>query len=210
MAKTPDSGKPNRRQAAKQASREALIDAAMALFPSAGLDVSLDELCAHAGYTRGAFYVHFRNRDELLLEVMTRVGQQMMDTLLGSRDQDSPEDLAGVAARFIPALYNGDYPLTRHGGMRPYQLLDACARSEPIHQRYLALAQESIERLAQNVRASQSKGQVRDDLDADQLSALIVGLVIGIHTMYDLNFPIDFNAGMLTFLKLFTRIDATS
>ena len=157
MAKTPDNGKPNRRQAAKQASREALIEAAMDLFPSAGLDVSLDDLCAHAGYTRGAFYVHFKNRDELLLEVMTRVGQQMMDTLLGTRDQDSPEDLAGVATRFIPALYNGDYPLTRHGGMRPYQLLDACARSEAIHQRYLALAQESIERLAQNVRASQAK-----------------------------------------------------
>ena len=128
------------RAEAKQASREALIESAMVLFPERGLDVSLDDLCAHAGYTRGAFYVHFKNRDELTLEVMTRVGQRMMDTLLGETEDARREDLFAVAARFIPALFNGDYPLTRHGGMRPFQLLDACARSESIHQRYLALA----------------------------------------------------------------------
>ena len=193
------------RAEAKQASREALIESAMTLFPEKGLDVSLDELCAHAGYTRGAFYVHFSNRDELTLEVMTRVGQRMMDTLLGSAGEDRREDLFTVAARFVPALFNGDYPLTRHGGMRPFQLLDACARSEEIHRRYLALAQESIDRLAINVRESQQKGQIREDLDARMLSTLIVALVIGIHTMYDLDFPVDFQAGLSTFMTLFTR-----
>ena len=192
------------RAEAKQASREALIESAMILFPEKGLDVSLDELCAHAGYTRGAFYVHFNNRDELTLEVMTRVGQRMMDTLLGSSGEHRREDLFAVAARFVPALFNGDYPLTRHGGMRPYQLLDACARSEDIHQRYLALAQESIDRLAMNVTESQRKGQIRDDLDAQMLSSLIVALVIGIHTMYDLDFPVDFQAGLSTFMALFS------
>ena len=193
------------RAQAKQASREALIESAMALFPQKGLDVSLDELCAHAGYTRGAFYVHFSDRDELTLEVMTRVGQRMMDTLLGNSGEGGREDLFAVAARFVPALFNGEYPLTRHGGMRPFQLLDACARSEDIHQRYLALAQESIERLASNVQESQRKGQIRADLDAKMLSSLIVALVIGIHTMYDLEFPIDFQAGLSTFMALFAR-----
>jgi AcrR family transcriptional regulator len=192
------------RAEAKRASREALIQAGMELMPARGLDVSLDELCQHAGYTRGAFYVHFDNRDDLILEVMTRVGERMMDTLLGDRDEARPADLFTVASRFLPALFNGDYPLTRHGGMRPYQLLDACHRSERIQARYLKLAQQSIERLAQNIVESQRKGAIRPELDATQLSALIVAMVIGIHTMYDLEFPVDFQAGLQTFLTLVT------
>lgn len=192
------------RAEAKKASREALIRAGMELMPERGLDVSLDELCQHAGYTRGAFYVHFDNRDDLILEVMTRVGERMMDSLLGERDDAQPADLFTVASRFLPALFNGEYPLTRHGGMRPYQLLDACHRSERIQQRYIKLAQQSIERLAQNIMESQRKQMIRPELDAQQLSALIVAMVIGIHTFYDLDFPIDFQAGLQTFLQLVT------
>lgn len=199
-----DSRSGRSRAEAKRASREALIQAGMELMPERGLDVSLDDLCRHAGYTRGAFYVHFDNRDDLILEVMTRVGERMMDTLLGQRDEAEPADLFTVASRFLPALFNGDYPLTRHGGMRPYQLLDACHRSDRIQQRYLNLAQQSIERLALNIVESQRKRLIRPELDARQLSALTVAMVIGIHTMYDLEFPIDFQAGLKTFLALVT------
>src|SRR5690606_17947197 len=119
------------REAAKQASREALVRAAMELFPEQGLDVSLDDICAHAGYTRGAFYVHFKNRDELTLEVMSRVGQEWLDSIFG--DEDSDGDLLTLMQRFLGELVGGTYPLTKAGGMRPYQLLDACARSPRIH-----------------------------------------------------------------------------
>jgi len=71
------------RQAAKQASKQALVQSARELFPAKGLDVSLDDICAHAGYTRGAFYVHFKNRDELILEVMSRVGEEWLDSIFG-------------------------------------------------------------------------------------------------------------------------------
>ena len=54
-------------QAAKQETREALLQAAMAEFAEKGLDLpSLDAICARAGFTRGAFYVHFRDREELV------------------------------------------------------------------------------------------------------------------------------------------------
>ena len=52
----------------------------MALFAKHGLDgPSLDDICAHAGFTRGAFYVHFEDRDDFLVAVMDRVGRQIVD-----------------------------------------------------------------------------------------------------------------------------------
>src|SRR5262245_37416602 len=52
---------PTTREFGKQETREALLRAGMEMFAEQGLDApSLDALCARAGFTRGAFYVHFK------------------------------------------------------------------------------------------------------------------------------------------------------
>src|SRR5690349_6561678 len=62
------------RDVTKRETREALVDAALAEFAAHGLDApSLDAICARAGYTRGAFYVHFRDREQLMAAVVERV-----------------------------------------------------------------------------------------------------------------------------------------
>ena len=205
-AKKTAAGKPTRhsamRESAKQKTREALLRAATELFAKSGLDTSLDEICARAGYTRGAFYVHFRDRDELLSAVMGRIGEGVLNALLGAEQADVPDDLLAVVRRFIPALLGGSYPLSRKGGMRPHQLLDACARSDSIRRQYVGLTRNSIERLARSVAESQKRRQVRGDVEAGQLALMLVALVIGVHTMHDLDMPIDLAGGSLSLLKL--------
>jgi len=72
------------RSAAKAETREALITAALAEFRARGLDTpSLDAICARAGFTRGAFYVHFRDRDDLVVAAMERVLGAFLDAVIG-------------------------------------------------------------------------------------------------------------------------------
>lgn len=188
------------RQAAKKASKDALVKAATELFPEKGLDVSLDEICAHAGYTRGAFYVHFRNRDDLTLEVMSLVGREWLDSIFGDEENDG--DLTTLTQRFLGELVGGSYPLTRSGGMRPYQLLDACARSSAIHERYMEFVHESIHRLAVYVVNSQKQKHIKPGLDAEQLASILIAIVIGTHTLYDLDYPMDLAKLSGTLLQL--------
>lgn len=52
----------------KTRTRERIVGAARLLFNQRGfLDVSIDEIMAEAGLTRGGFYNHFRNKEDLLL-----------------------------------------------------------------------------------------------------------------------------------------------
>ncbi len=199
--------RPRNREEAKQASREALIKGAIDLFAKKGLDVSLDELCAHAGYTRGAFYVHFKDRDELLAAVMERVGASVLDALLGPEQTGVSDDLLSISQRFLAALVGGQYPLTRRGGMRPYQLLDACARSPDIRDRYVSLVENSTNRLAGSIGESQKRKQVRGDVQPDQVARLLLATVIGLHTLYDLDVPVDLAQGAQT---LFTLLAPTA
>jgi TetR/AcrR family transcriptional regulator, transcriptional repressor for nem operon len=185
----PSEEKLGARDAAKRQTREALIAAMLALIPEHGLDASLDDVCDRAGFTRGAFYVHFRDRDELLAAAMERVGRGVLDALIGATSQD--EDLAVIARRFLAAVKSGVYPLTRAGGVRPYQLLDACARSAAVRAQYVALVEESIGRLTARARAGQQRKTVRDDVRARDIALLAVTVVIGSQTLLDLAFPVD-------------------
>lgn len=55
----------------KQQSRENILASASRLFPRQGFEaVSIDMLMDDAGLTRGAFYNHFRNKEELYAEAI--------------------------------------------------------------------------------------------------------------------------------------------
>ncbi len=196
--------KPSRAEA-KQASREALIKSAMELMPKKGIDVSLDELCAHAGYTRGAFYVHFKNRDELTLEVMTVNGELWLNSIFSPKPNGEAENLITMVQRFLSEMVSGTYPISQEAGLRPHQLLEACARSKPIKQRYLDLIADSIRRLTENVKQSQADQQLSQTLDPEQIASLLLALAIGTHTLHDLDYPIDFSKGSMTLLQLLVK-----
>jgi AcrR family transcriptional regulator len=61
----------------RERTREALLDAAAVVFAKRGFDgASLDEIAATAGYTRGAIYKHFADKEELLHEVCVRLNER--------------------------------------------------------------------------------------------------------------------------------------
>jgi AcrR family transcriptional regulator len=188
------------RDRAKQETREALVAAALALIPERGLDVSLDDICDRAGFTRGAFYVHFTDRDALLAAVMERVGGAVLDALIGATGEGV--DLPQLVRGFQVAFATGEYPLTRAGGVRPYQLLDACARSPAVRGQYTALVAEAVQRLGAGLATGQKKGTIRDDVRADDLGLLLVAIVIGVQTLVDVEAPVDLGRTAGTVLRL--------
>jgi TetR/AcrR family transcriptional regulator, transcriptional repressor for nem operon len=192
-------GRPRSRAAAKEASREALIAAAIAVFSRKGLDASLDEVCAEAGYTRGAFYVHFKDRDDLIAAVMDQIGQGWLDTLMG---EGQIQDFAAVIGQFTQSLKSGAHPVSRSGGVRPYQLLDACVRSPVVREGYLRQVAAATGRIRAVLESAQSAGVVRPDIDAASIAALLEAAVIGLEVLHDLEAPIDLDASAAALVTL--------
>jgi AcrR family transcriptional regulator len=188
------------RDDAKQQTRAALVSAALELFAEQGLDVpSLDAICDRAGYTRGAFYVHFKTREDILVAVMDQVGEQFLASVFSQMpDLSSPARggrLHQAVRRFVAAVGSGAYPLMATAGkgplVRPHQLLDACARSPVVRERYRELVQLSVGAVAGLVKGDQDDGAVRGDVDAETVATMALALVIGAQTMNDLGLALD-------------------
>jgi AcrR family transcriptional regulator len=187
------------REQAKQETRKALISAAMTAFAEEGLEgPSLDAICERAGYTRGAFYVHFRDRDDLVAAVMERATSMLLDALIATGD--GAMDLERTIRTFAAAVAAGAYPPPGYGAS--HQVLQVCARSERIRERYVATLREAARRVSHAALEGQRAGTVRSDVDADEIGNLLVALVLSVQTLLEVGFPFDIRRSTDAVLRL--------
>ena len=200
----------NAREAAKRETHEALLRAAMDEFAEKGLDLpSLDAICARAGFTRGAFYVHFRDREELVAAVMERVLDAVLDAVIGA--EGAAHDLATTVARFVAVAAAGIEDVGRgpraEGGVVPagvpfHQILAACQRDEPTRALMVRVLGRAARRLADAAEADRQARRVRDDVPPAALAGLLVLLALGVRAGADLRLPLDVAATRDAALRL--------
>lgn len=93
--------------------REALLDAALAVFADRGYrDASIDEIADRAGYSKGAVYWHFESKDELfstlLEERLDRPWQEGIALLESAADET---DMAPEASERFTSMLRGQREL---------------------------------------------------------------------------------------------------
>jgi TetR/AcrR family transcriptional regulator, transcriptional repressor for nem operon len=178
------------RAAAKRATRDSLVDAAVAeLFEHGVAGSSLDAICARAGYTRGAFYVHFRDREELMIAAMDRVLGDLMRGIATAGAVGASGLAAGIAAfsasaaERIPSIHSGK-------GLRFHQLLEACRSSPAIGDRYRAILAGAAGWARAGVVAEQRAGGRLAGLDADAIAEVLLAVGLGVVVMFELELPV--------------------
>lgn len=181
-------GKP--RELSKQETREALIRAGMDAFSEQGVDLpSLDAICARAGFTRGAFYVHFKDRDDFLEVIVDRVLNQFLDFVITG---DSADDVARTVDRFLLAAAQGSVPLQGRRHLINQLLARGLQRSKNMAIRYHRLMGEALKRLERAADAGQKAGTVRMGVAPDMVALLLVAAALGFTTLLDFGIKVDF------------------
>lgn len=171
----------------------------MAAFASEGLDVpSLDSICERAGYTRGAFYVHFKDRSDFIAAVMDSLTAGFIESMFGSGDE--PADIAEIVTRFAQAVTSGKYPIP--GAVRLHHVLDACSRDPDVRKRRAELFRNAMDGVGASVREGQKSGHVRRDVEAGQVGALMIAIVLGIEVLTELRVPFGAMSAAGTILDL--------
>jgi TetR/AcrR family transcriptional repressor of nem operon len=185
------------REQAKQETREALIRAGVEAFAAEGLDTpSLDAICARAGYTRGAFYVHFKDRDDFLVAVMEHVLGGFLDAVIATGDEAHDLDhtidrFAGALASAVPARGRGRAASPLLGPVQLFRLIEAAARSPAIRARLVGIIDEAIGRVERAARSGQARGTVRPDVEPRVGAQLLVVAALGLMGAIELGVPLD-------------------
>jgi AcrR family transcriptional regulator len=176
------------RKYAMAQTREALILAGLAEFVEHGFDSpSLDRICSRAGFTRGAFYVHFQNREDFIVAVMEARLGAFFDSIIGGTAEEG--GFVPMVHRFTSAiveLVNSTAQMeprgvTAVGGItiQLHRMIDAAERSPRIRSHLVSLLGSAIARVTEMAEVEQDAGGMRSDIDPALLGELLVALSIG-------------------------------
>jgi len=180
---------PRSRVETTRATRIALIEAALEEFATRGLDASLDGICARAGLTRGAFYVHFADREALILAVMEHVLGGFVTLLTTMRAEVGGTERA--LALFVAAA-RARAPEV-HGGraLRFFHLMDACRRSPQLGAAYRALMHDARDRIAEGIAVDQAAGKLRQEPAAPAVADMLTVFALGVVAALELELSVD-------------------
>ena len=149
--------------------RERLIAAAKTAFTERGAEVPLEEIARQAGVGIGTLYRHFATRQALLAAVYSREVEQLAaaaDRLLAER-------------RPAEALETWLYQLIDY--MATKRVVAAALQASPDEaaQVYAASAPNVMEAMNRLARAAVASGDIRADVEPEDLLRLMVGLSQG-------------------------------
>lgn len=157
---------PRRQRADAERNRRALIDAAIEVFGSRGLDATVAEIAHRAGVGQGTAFRHFPTKEHLIAaivrDVLDRITAKAVELL------DEPDPL--VALREL--MHAGSAMMVGNHGFK-----DATANSpvleepevEEAHERLLAITAQLLSR-------AQEAGRVRTDLTPEDIPLLLCAI----------------------------------
>ena len=164
----------------RELTRTALVEAAAEVFARRGFEgASLEEIAEVAGFTRGAIYSNFGSKEDLLLAVVERHNQALLDAFADTFDRQadaSQEEWSGSAALLWRDLIRGDPTLTPLNlEFRLYAL-----RNPPFRKRLVEVQRQYVSRIADFIdRISNTLG-LRLKISAADLAEITNAATLGL------------------------------
>lgn len=167
--------KTNVRKLRAQITRQKLFDTAVALFFEKGYDeVTIDEVCAAVGMTKGAFYSHFKSKYDVLVERVLILDDYYKMEILPQLDGIDP-GVEKVLA-FVRLMLKHLKGLGKDAIRTVYY-------SQIGNQEMTAVMTEKrllYKIIQQLVEEAQNSGRLRDDLSSSELTQIIMHNIRGI------------------------------
>ncbi|GIM45768.1 putative HTH-type transcriptional regulator YwcC [Collibacillus ludicampi] len=167
----------NKHKIKKEISFQKFMEASLKVFAEKGYEkASLDDIAREAGYTKGAFYIHFSSKEELFLKLMKSrlevFKQQFLESFTpGENIEDTVR--AGVAL-FVH--------LTKKDNWAPlyFEFCVNAIRNDSIKKHMADHYQDWIETIIFILKQSKECKSCKDDV-LKQLAATIIALLDGYH-----------------------------
>ncbi len=163
---------PAKRRRSREQTRQRLLDAALKIFARNGFErATIDEIVREAGFSKGAFYVHFESKEDLFWEILRQRIEARKEAL-----RQALEPSVGIAEnqrRLLEALFDApsDEPL---GPAVYYEFMAHGMRNEMVRARLSEFYAGWHDFVVDAIKLGREREIVRDDVDISlQASALM-------------------------------------
>ena len=152
-----------------------ILDAALKNFSESGYDAaSVDDICAEAGVSKGAFYHHFPSKQAVFLTLLNEWLKTVDASLEAARKPTVPETLTNMA-RMLPTIFSqadGRLPMFLEFWLQ-------ASRDETVWKATIAPYQRYLDYFAELVKQGIEEGSFRP-VDPRSAAQVIVSFAVGL------------------------------
>jgi len=150
-----------------------LVKAGLQLFLLHGYHATgIQQITDQAGVPKGSFYNHFLSKEAFAASVVDRYAQNMKRSWERIMEDAPAEPMAAIRHVFEQMLNHHDRASSQVGCLIGNFAAEVARSSEPCRLGLMAAQLSWRERLAGLISAAQSRGDIRNDIDATAMSAL--------------------------------------
>lgn len=169
----------NKKELQSEQTRQQIIETATQLFARKGFyGTSVSDLTKAVGLTKGALYHHFKDKDALFFAVVESV-QITWEKAVANEVISEKHSIAQIAI-----LFEKHAELLSRNDFMCLVMSNLMNEMESINPNYSSILENIYEEFVffveQIIKAGQSKGEIRSDVDSRLLSLNIVGILKGI------------------------------
>src|SRR5438093_10607563 len=161
----------------REETRQRLLEAALGVFARNGYErATVDEIVRAAGFSKGAFYVHFESKDDLFWGILQERIARQQAAFRQALDPARPvgENLARILTNVF-ALSRND-PLWTAMFM---EFVAHGARNEKVRDELSQMYTNWRNFAVETLRAGRELGLIREDIDVDFAATTIIALIEG-------------------------------
>ena len=177
--------------------RELILDTAFRAFMKKGIDgISLNEIVKQTGLTKGAFYHHYRNKDELLEEFVLKYLYNSIDRHISKMELASGDSYFKIQVLVESIIEYHNNP-TGDSSINPkdFHALMFSVMHKDINLK--SSYRKSIDKIRNTLIATITEGQknkiVSEINGADEIALLLISSVLGTIQLWLADDSIDFN-----------------
>jgi AcrR family transcriptional regulator len=174
MVATPKHKSQRRR---RQETRAKLLEAATSVLSRSGFErATLDEIVHEAGFSKGAFYVHFESKDDLFWAMLEERISRQQEAFRQAVDYDKSMD---YNVRTILSAVFGLLGEDQLWGSLYMEFHAHAARNEKVRQRLGMMYERWRQLLVDILSVSRETGRMRTDADLELMATILVAAVEG-------------------------------
>jgi AcrR family transcriptional regulator len=170
----------------RRQTRDHLLEAAAQVLAERGFHgASLDEVAAAAGFTKGAVYSNFKNKEDLFLALLEEAYTRQMSALKPTIENSEipPEARLGDFVRVI----RGEMDLVPNMGALYLEFHVYALRNPTARARLNELENEDIQAIAGIIQGERTRRAIETNETAERTARIIVALFRGISMMRTAN-----------------------
>lgn len=161
----------------REETRQKLLDSAFSVFATHGYErATVDEIVREAGFSKGAFYVHFGSKEDLFWAMLEGRIDVLQETMRGALD--NAQSAAENERRVLEAIFALDKE-DRHWPALFVEFVAQAARNERVREKLNEMYRRWHSFTVELLEEGRLAGRVRKDLDVDFMASVTMALIEG-------------------------------